>query len=125
MTTYAAVTGSARHRAAAGLALAATSGLGAKAPRFAGRALAVAETLQTGPLEIAVVGDAPELLRVALAEAPWGSAVVAGAPGTEVPLMAGRTLVGGLPAAYVCRDFTCRVPVTTAADLREQVKVRA
>jgi len=125
LTTYAALTGSERHRAAAGLALAATSGLGAKAPRFAGRALAVAETLQTGPLEIAVVGDAPELLRVALADAPWGSAVVAGAPGTEVPLMAGRTLVGGLPAAYVCRDFSCRLPVTTAADLRDQVIVQA
>jgi hypothetical protein len=39
--------------------------------------------------------------------------------------MAGRTLVGGLPAAYVCRDFSCRLPVTTAADLRDQVIVQA
>ncbi len=122
LTSYAAVTGSARHAAAAGQALAATAGLGSSAPRFAGRGLAVAETVRTGPLEIAIVGDAPELLRTALAEAPWGSAVVTGSPGGGVPLLAGRTLVDGRPAAYVCRDFTCRYPVTTVDALRDEVR---
>ncbi len=121
LTTYASLTGSERHREAAARALAATAGLGTTAPRFAGRALAVAETIESGPLEIAVVGDAPGLLRTALAEAPWGSAVAAGEPGDAVPLLAGRDLVDGKPAAYVCRNFTCRLPVTTPDDLKAQL----
>ena len=36
-----------------------------------------------------------------------------------VPLLAGRGLVDGAPAAYVCRQFTCLAPVTTPEQLRE------
>ena len=124
LTTYAALTGSDRHREAAEVALAATAGLGTKAPRFAGRALAVAETRQTGPLEIAIATNSTgngTLLRTALTKAPWGSAVVSGEPDNGVPLLTGRPLSDGLPTAYVCRDFTCRLPVTTVADLEAQL----
>jgi hypothetical protein len=38
--------------------------------------------------------------------------------GSGVPLLAGRGLVAGAPAAYVCRNFTCRTPVTDPMDLR-------
>jgi len=33
------------------------------------------------------------------------------------PLLADRPLVDDAPAAYVCRGFACRAPVTTAEDL--------
>ena len=51
--------------------------------------------------------------------APPG-AVLALGDGTDaaVPLLAGRGLVDGGAAAYVCRNFTCRLPVTDPAALR-------
>jgi hypothetical protein len=41
-----------------------------------------------------------------------------GAP-SDIPLLEGRGLVDGAPAAYVCRQFTCLAPVTTSAQLRD------
>ncbi len=121
LTTLASVTGSARYEDAAQRALQASSAIAARAPRFAGRALAVAETIASGPLEIAVIGDSAELLRVAVKDAPWGTAVATGLPGSEVPLLAGRDLVKGEPAAYVCQKFTCRLPVVLPEDLRREL----
>ena len=34
-----------------------------------------------------------------------------------MPLLAHRPLVGGGPAAYVCRGFVCDRPVTTPEEL--------
>jgi uncharacterized protein YyaL (SSP411 family) len=36
-----------------------------------------------------------------------------------VPLLAGRGLVDGRAAAYVCRGMVCDRPVTTPAELEE------
>jgi len=58
---------------------------------------------------------------------PAGSgAAGVGAAGAEagVPLLAGRGLVDGAPAAYVCRQFTCQAPVTTPEQLREALAAR-
>jgi uncharacterized protein YyaL (SSP411 family) len=121
-TTLASLTGSVRYEAAAELALQASAAIAARAPRFAGRALAVAETIAAGPLEIAIVGDSPELLRTALTTAPWGTAILAGDPALAVPLMEGRQLVKGQPAAYVCQKFTCKLPITVPEDLRREFR---
>jgi uncharacterized protein len=70
--------------------------------------------------EVALVGDeiAP-LVRTFRAKLR-PHAVLAGGPGTgatAVPLLEGRTLIDGLAAAYVCEDFSCRMPVTEPNEL--------
>jgi len=89
-------------------------------PRFAGHWLTVAEGLLRGPLQVAIVGDAPQLVAAARRAAPGGSVVVAGEPDAPgVPLLADRPLVDGAAAAYVCRGFVCDRPVTTSAEIEE------
>lgn len=122
LCTYAALTGSPRHRAAAETAVAAAGSLAKQAPRFAGWTLAVAEALATGPLQVAVVGPDDEaraaLERVARGAASPGLVVAVGEPDAPgAPLLAARPLVDGQAAAYVCRGFVCDRPVTTAGDL--------
>jgi uncharacterized protein len=111
----------ARYRAAADQAVARAGQLAARAPRFAGHWLSVAEALATGPLQIAIVGPADDACRAALREtalhhAPGGSVVLAGEPG-QTPLLADRPLVDGNAAAYVCHGYVCDRPVTAVADL--------
>jgi len=123
LLAFAAVTGSARHRAAAEQAVGQAAGVARQAPRFAGWSLSVAEALLDGPVEVAVVGDpadtgAAELHRAALRLPAPGAVVVAAAPGSdEVPLLEGRGLVDGRAAAYVCRRFVCQRPVTDPGEL--------
>jgi uncharacterized protein len=127
LLSYAALTGSERHRAAAvgGLAVAAASG--ARVPRAFGWALAVAEALADGPREVAIVGPdgdrrRDDLRSVALAGVAPGMVLSVGEPDADgVPLLADRPLVGGQPAAYVCRGFVCQAPVTSPGPLAAQV----
>ncbi|MFT3874455.1 MAG: thioredoxin domain-containing protein [Nocardioides sp.] len=120
LTTYAALTGSTRHREAAEEALASITGLAEQAPRFAGWSLAAAAVQALGPEEIAVVGP-PEADRDALAEVarrrPGAVVAVADGPVSGIPLLDGRHAVDGRPAAYVCRHQVCAAPVTDPAAL--------
>ncbi|MEU4873683.1 thioredoxin domain-containing protein [Streptomyces sp. NPDC021608] len=123
---YAAHTGSEPHRAAAERALGVVKALGPRVPRFIGWGLAAAEALLDGPREVAVVGAGPddpgarELHRTALLATAPGAVVASGvAGGDEFPLLAGRPLVDGRPAAYVCRGFTCDAPTTDPQRLRD------
>ncbi|MFD7827272.1 thioredoxin domain-containing protein, partial [Kitasatospora sp. NPDC059803] len=151
LLTYAAYTGSDRHRTAAERALGIVGSLASRAPRFIGWGLAVAEALLDGPREVAVVGPADDpataaLRRAALLGTAPGAVVAVGSPagpadgsaarpvespadgsaedgGAEVPLLADRPLVGGAPAAYVCRHFACEAPTTDPAVLGERLGV--
>jgi uncharacterized protein len=120
---YSALTGSARHREAAGAALGVLPAIAARYPRAAGAGLAVAEARLAGPPEIAVVGDPDDertraLHQTALRAAPPGAVLAIGdGEAGSVPLLAGRGLVDGAPAAYVCRQFTCQAPVTAPEQL--------
>ncbi|WP_369225029.1 thioredoxin domain-containing protein [Streptomyces sp. R39] len=122
---YAAHTGSEPHRTAAERALGIVGTLGPRVPRFIGWGLAVAEALLDGPREVAVVGpDAGDagvaaLHRTALLGTAPGAVVATGTPDSDgFPLLAGRPLVGGKAAAYVCRNFTCDAPTTDPERLK-------
>lgn len=78
------------------------------------------------PVEVALVGDPaqPEIMAMlkVVREPYRPRAVVALAPGNAGPdavpaLLRTRTLRDGSPAAYVCENFVCAAPVTSAAEL--------
>jgi uncharacterized protein YyaL (SSP411 family) len=131
LLSYAAYTGSDRHRTAAEAALGVYGLLAERHARFAGWGLAVAEALVAGPLEVAVLGPAgdrrtQELHRVALMSTRGGTVVAVGDPDGPggVPLLADRPLAGGRATAYVCRHFVCSAPTTEPAELAAAVGAR-
>jgi uncharacterized protein len=128
LLSYAALTGSSRHREAAQRALWAAGASAQRAPQAFGWALAVTQAMLDGPREVAIVGvdgDAglARLRQVALASSAPGLVISVGAadaPG--VPLLADRPTIEGRATAYVCRDFACEMPVTEPADLVDRLR---
>jgi uncharacterized protein len=125
LLSYSALTGSITHRDAAAAALGLVPPIAARFPRAAGSGLAVAEALISGPAEIAIVGPADDprtsgLHVAALHAAPPGAVLALGDGASDggIPLLEARRLVGGAPAAYVCRGFACLAPVTEPEALR-------
>jgi uncharacterized protein YyaL (SSP411 family) len=117
---YSALTGSSRHREAAEQALRALGELPVEQPRFFGWALAAAEALVSGPVQVAVVGEngGGPLTDSALRLRPPGAVVVSADPDAPgLPLLADRALVAGRPAAYVCRGMVCDLPRTRPDEL--------
>jgi len=86
-------------------------------PTAFGWALVTLDFHLSPPRELAIVGPPEaEVARAALAR--WDpTAVVAFGPADEVPLLAGKSLVDGRPAVYVCERFACRAPVVDASGL--------
>ncbi len=42
----------------------------------------------------------------------------------RVPLLAGKVTIQGRPAAYVCRNYTCRRPITDAGELIRELQAK-
>jgi uncharacterized protein YyaL (SSP411 family) len=68
--------------------------------------------------EVALVGDDVRALARVVRSRLRPGVVLAGGAG-DVPLLEGRTPVGGQAAAYVCESFACRQPVTAPAELEQ------
>jgi uncharacterized protein YyaL (SSP411 family) len=73
--------------------------------------------------EVALAGPGPGELERLVRQAFRPHIVLAGTPrdgsdATAVPLMLGREPVEGKTAAYVCQNFSCQMPVTTAEELK-------
>ena len=143
LLSYAALSGSAEHRALSEQILTLLPPLAGRAPRVAGWLLATAQAAVAGPVEAAVVGPrSPErtaLHRELLNSASPGLVIaVEDDDGTEVPpsdarfggepvpLLAGRPAgPGGAPLAYLCRNMVCKRPVATPEDVRALLRMMA
>ena len=90
-----------------------------QAPGGASNALSALELRHRGLVEVAIVGDAPELVRIA--HLLWRpDTVLAWGEPYDSPLWEGRS-----PGfAYVCRDYVCEAPVTTPEALYEKLTGR-
>ena len=98
-------------------------------PRGFAASLCVVDFLLARPLELALIGgigdDDLEALRTAVARRFLPDRIqmtcdpeAAGTPEeAELPLLAGKARVDGRAALYVCRDFACGAPVTSASEV--------
>ena len=99
----------------------------ARHPQAFGHLLQAMHFHFSGPREVALVGDPLDRLAAAVRQRFRPTVVLAGMePGDEealaaIPLLRGREPVDGRPAAYVCQNFTCRMPVTDPAELEREL----
>jgi uncharacterized protein len=120
----AALSGEQRYEDAALGAIGLAVDMAARFPSAFGYLLAAADFYLADVKEIALVGAETGAMERALRSRFRPHAVLAGAPdgaGSAVPLLAGRSAVGGLATAYVCRRFACNAPVTTTSGLLENL----
>ena len=105
--------------------------MGAQPGAF-GRLIGALDRYLNPGLEIAIVGDPDAADTRALLAEVWSRylpnrVLALRVPGDDiahalVPLLADRGQIDGRATAYVCRNYTCRLPVTDPAALVEQLK---
>jgi uncharacterized protein YyaL (SSP411 family) len=88
-----------------------------RAPSAFGHALCALDLYLAPPRELAVIGSPEDAIAQAALAAFDPNAVIAFGPSGDVPLLAGKDLVDGRPALYVCERFACRAPITEPSDL--------
>ena len=123
------ITGNDDYREKAVPPLRSLSELMSRAPAGTGRWLAALDFHVSTPKEIAIVGPRDDPATVRLLNTVFGSylanRVVVGASGeasgSALPLLEGRGMVDGVPTAYVCENYACRLPVTGPEALAAQL----
>ncbi len=106
--------------------------LAARSPGAFERLNCAADLYHDRVKEIAIIGDpaspATQALVRTVFERYLPNKVVVHAPDkvndSPIPLLKGRTLVKGRPAAYVCENYRCQLPVTSPADLAKQLDAK-
>jgi uncharacterized protein len=126
LTLLSMFTGLDRYREAAEQAVRAVGDLPGRAPSAFGHLLSVTDLLAGPANEVAIVGPPADARTRALTREVGSrylpNVVLAVGTGQGViPLLDGRAAVDGLPTAYVCERFVCRLPVTDPTVLRAQL----
>jgi uncharacterized protein YyaL (SSP411 family) len=111
------LSGTASYEEAAGGVLRLLAPLAARQPLAFGRLLQALDFWLAPVREVAVVGPEPEPLLAVVRGEFRPHLVLAGGEIDGVPLLDGRSAVGGRAAAYVCERFTCKAPVTDPGEL--------
>jgi uncharacterized protein YyaL (SSP411 family) len=83
-----------------------------RAPGFFAWMLCGIDLWLSPPRELAIVGDVDAPVARAALTPFQPRTVAAVGPSEDVPLLAGKGLVDGITAIYVCERFVCRAPVT-------------
>ncbi len=109
----------------------------AEAPRAFTKMLIAADFFAYPPKELAIAGPKDAAGTQALLAAARGrflpnkivawydpAAPNAAETAKAIPLLEGKSLVKGAPAAYVCENFACKQPVTTPEELLAQFGVK-
>lgn len=100
-------------------------------PQAFGEALNAVDMLVGGIVEIAVVGDPADTATTALldtARKPYRPNTVIAlaredvAGEAAIPLLSYRTRKDDQPTVYVCRNFVCKLPVTTREALENSLQ---
>jgi uncharacterized protein YyaL (SSP411 family) len=126
----AAFTGESSYRDAAERAIAVVTPFAARYPTAFAKWLQAIDLTLAPVAEVAIVGDLDDESTRLLVEVACGGyapnrVVAVAAPtaanSSSVPLLRDRPQLKDRPTAYVCRGFTCRLPVTDPDALREQL----
>ena len=109
-----------------------TMGLMSQYPMGAGHWLSALDFYLATVKEIAIIGDGSDAARTLAAEVYrhyLPNRVLVGLDGdddsgtSELPLVKGRGRIGGRATAYVCRNYTCDLPVVEPEALARQLAV--
>jgi uncharacterized protein len=115
------LTGDSRFSEYAAAILESVAGMIARQPSAFPHLLCAIDFCMGHPKEIAIVGDPCEEKTREFLRAVFGmylpNKVVACGTDGGVYLLENRPQINGAPTAYVCEDFTCKLPVTTAEEL--------